>query len=250
MKIRNMAIALLAASAIACIGDGVINVDLQPGPGGHRFSANHHGRGGLDDSTNGLWNAVMPPVAGYDSSWGSGGLFEFEGVYESSTLHDDAGVTTPVTISIHNGPPRGTTFAVNPGNTWAYDHVATDAKNLMSDYLIAPGGGTNIIRINNLKPGSSATLVLFGAGDQNTHRTTFAVGGQSLTTAGVPHEPHTLTEGVDYVVFRDVKTEDGSLVLTYTGAGASMDGNINGLQIRGEWVNTDKVEAKEAEDRP
>ena len=56
---------------------------------------------------------------------------------------DSAGGMTLVTLTINQGEPLGTTFAVNPENKWTYSHVADDAKSLMKDYLIAPGGGTN-----------------------------------------------------------------------------------------------------------
>ena len=230
-------------------GDGTtINVDFQPGPNGHKFSANYVGRGVLSADSNELWNAVMPTVAGYDSTWGSGGNFNFDGNFVSEPLFDSAGQITPVTVTIHSGLPLGTTFAVNPSNTWAYNHVASDAQNLMSDYLIAPGGSTNRIQIKNLTPGSVCTLVLFGAGDQSTHRTTFMVGTQTLTTAGVPEEIHTITEGGDYVVFRNIAVADGTLEVFYTGAGSSRDGNFNGLQIMGQWTTSLDAEKQDKDD--
>lgn len=215
---------------------GTINVDLQPGPTGSDYSANYQGQGGLSDPGNDTWNAVMPPVDGYVSTWGSGGNFNFTDLFTSEPLFDSSGQATPMTISIAKGHPRGTTFAVNPSNTWAYDHVASDAKNLMSDYLIAPGGVTNHVQIHQLATGARYTLVLYGAGDQNTHRTSFTVGTNTLTTMGAPNDMHTMTEGGDYVIFRDVVAENGSLTIYYTGAGLSFDGNFNGFQLRGEWT--------------
>jgi len=223
-------------TAFAFGAEATINVDFQPGPNGSSYSANFHGQGGLSDPGNDTWNAVMPPVDGYASAWGSGGNFNFESSFVSDPLFDSAGGITPVTVTIHRGKPLGTTFAVNPSNVWAFDHVAVDAKNLMSDYLIAPGNGTNSIRINHLVPKATYTLYLYGAGDQNTHQTTFTVDSISQTTAGVPHEIHPMAEGADYVVFRDVEAADGTLVIYYSGAGASGDGNFNGFQIRGMFL--------------
>ena len=231
-------------------GDGAtINVDFQPGPNGHKFSANYVGRGVLSADSNELWNAVMPTVAGYDSTWGSGGNFNFDGNFVSEPLFDSAGQITPVTVTIHSGLPLGTTFAVNLSNTWAYNHVASDAQNLMSDYLIAPGGITNSILIKNLKPGSLCTLALYGAGDQNTHQTTFVVGTNSLTTRGVSHEIHSITEGGEYVIMRNVVVADGSLEIFYVGAGSSQDGNFNGLQIHGYWLTAQSAETSVKEDK-
>ena len=153
----------------------------------------------------------------------------------SVRLLDSTGQETPVTVTVKRGTPLGTTFAVNPSNTWAYSHVADDAKALMSDYLIAPGGGTNEVTVNHLVPGSRYTFYLYGAGDQNTHQTTFTIGAKSQTTLGVPHDSHNLTPEGDYVVFTDVLADNGTVTISYVGAGASRDGNFNGFQMQGEW---------------
>jgi len=234
-----ISVGIMATSMVGA--QGIINVDLQPGPTGSDYSAHYQGQGGLSDPGNDTWNAVMPTVDGYVSAWGSGGNFNFTDVFTSDPLFDSTGQATPVTISIAQGHPRGTTFAVNPSNTWAYDHVASDAKNLMSDYLIAPGGVTNHVQIHHLVAGASYTLFLYGAGDQNTHRTSFTVGTNTLTTIGAPNDMHTMTEGGDYVVFRDVVAVNGSLTIYYTGAGSSLDGNFNGFQLRGSWISEKSV---------
>jgi hypothetical protein len=232
MRRSAVAVLLVLAQGAAAV---LINVDLQPGPSGGAFSAGFAGQGALPAPGHDTWNPVAPPVDGYSSSWGSGGNFDFDGSFESDPLFDAEGRPTPVTISIDRGVPPGTTFAVNPSNAWAYDHVATDARNLMSDYLIAPGSGTNRVVLRHLKPGASYTLCLYGAGDQNTHQTTFRVAGATQTTRGVPHALHAMTAGGDYVVFTGVvAAADGTLEILYTGAGASRDGNFNGLQVQGE----------------
>ena len=59
----------------------------------------------------------------------------------------------------------------------------------------APGNGTNRVVLRHLKPGAAYTLCLYGAGDQNTHQTTFRVAGATQTTRGVPHVLHTMTAG-------------------------------------------------------
>ena len=225
-----LVLAVLLRSAVA----GIVAVDLQPGPTGNEFSAHHSGAGVLSDGAVITWNTVAPPVDGYSSSWGSGGEFALDGQYTSAPLVDAEGNTTRVTVSIARGSPRGTTFAVNPSNTWAYDHVATDAKNLMSDYLIAPGGGTNTIVIDHLVADAVYTLCLYGAGDQATHQTTFAVDGVSRATTGAPNDTHVMTEGGDYVVFKEVVAREGRIVIAYTGAGTSRDGNFNGFELKGD----------------
>ena len=141
---------------------------------------------------------------------------------------------------MRRGEPLGSTFACNPDNTWAYSHVADDAKNLMKDYLIAPGGGTNAVVIGNLDSGSRYTLCLYGAGDQNTHQTKFTIGSASKTTSGVPHENHKLKADGDYVVFENVAAVDGSITIYYVAAGPSRDGNFNGLQIKGSFPTPEK----------
>lgn len=227
-----LAAAILMSRGAAAV---LINVDLQPGPSGNAFSADFAGQGGLADPGHDVWNAVAPPVDGYASSWGSGGNFDFTNAFHSAALFDSAGRPTRVTLSVERGAPLGTTFAVNPGNLWAYDHVASDVRNLMSDYLIAPGNGTNRVVLHHLERGARHTLCLYGAGDQNTHQTTFTVGGVSQTTRGVPHELHTMKAGDEYVIFTGVvASADGTIAIDYTGAGASRDGNFNGLQIRPE----------------
>lgn len=218
----------------AC-AESTINVDLQPGPSGATHSTEHSGQGALADPGQNVWNVVAPPVDGYTSAWGSGGNFSFPDTYSSGGLVDSSGGLTRVNLTVHRGDPLGTTFAVNPENAWPYSHLADNAKNLMKDYLIAPGGGTNAVVISGLVPGAKYTLCLYGAGDQNTHQTTFIVGGASQTTAGVPHEgSHNLTEGVDFVLFAGVEAAGGTVTIQYTGAGKSRDGNFNGLQVRGE----------------
>lgn len=224
------AAALLALRAAA----GTLNVDFQPGPSGGAFSADFAGQGGLADPGHDTWNIVAPPVDGYASSWGSGGNFDFEDPFTSGDLFDSSGAATRVTVAVHRGAPLGTTFACNPANAWAYDHVAHDVRNLMSDYLIAPWNGTNTVVIRNLAPGAKHLLYLYGAGDQDTHQTTFQVGPVSKTTRGAPNESHAMAEGGEYVVFEDVEAADGAIEIRYTGAGPSRDGNFNGFQLRGE----------------
>ncbi len=214
--------------------ESTVNVDFQPGPNGAAHSSDFFGQGALVDPGNDRWNAVAPPVDGYTSAWGSGGNFHFSGEHSSGGLVDSAGGMTLVTLTINQGEPLGTTFAVNPENEWPYSHVADDAKSLMKDYLIAPGGSTNSVVISNLVPGGRYTLYLYGVGDQNTHQTTFTIGAVSKTTTGVPHASHNLTRDGDYVVFTDVEAVGGSVTIHYVGAGTSRDGNFNGLQLRGE----------------
>ncbi len=214
---------------------GVINADFQPGPSGDEFSTLYSGQGAMADPGHDVWNAVSPPVEGYSSDWGSGGNFHFTPAFVSEPLADSEGIKTPVTVAVYRGTPLGTTFAVNPSNSWAYDHVANNAKALMSEYLIAPGGGTNEVVIEHLVPGAKYTLCLYGAGDQDTHQTTFAVAGVMKTTTGSPNAPHDLTAGGDYVIYNDVEAVAGAITISYTGAGKSRDGNFNGFQLRGEW---------------
>lgn len=232
---RNLPAILLCGSLVAsAFSESVINVDFQPGPSGAIYSIEFSGPGALADAGHDRWNAVAPPVDGYASPWGSGGNFSFEGDFTTGALVNSEGQGTAVEISVKRGEPLGTTFACNPDNTWAYSHVADDAKNLMKDYLIAPGGGTNAVVIRNLKPGARYTLYLYGAGDQNTHQTKFTIGSVTKTTAGVPHESHTLKADGDFVVFEDVEAVGGEIAISYVGAGPSRDGNFNGLQIKGD----------------
>lgn len=224
----------MSSTAVFASDEWVINVDFQPGSSGAMFSSTHAGTGALIGSDNDRWNAVEPPVEGYTSTWGAGGNFNFVAAYHTEPLLDARGWSTPVTVTVEAGEPLGTTFAVNPDNVWAYEHVADDAKDLMKDYLIAPGGTTNRVLINNLSADERYTLYVFGAGDQNYHQTTFTVDGRSKSTAGVPHDQrHDLTEGVDYVVFEDVEPVNGTIAIRYTAAGESRDGNFNGFQLRG-----------------
>ena len=154
----GVVVVMLALAGEGFGADATVNVDFQPGPSGAAFAVDFLGQGALADPGNDHWNIVAPPVDGYESLWGSGGNFNFAGSYTSGTLQDSSGGMTPVVLSVQEGVPLGTTFAVNPANVWAYDHVANDKKRLMSDYLIAPGGGVNHVVISNLLAGARYTL--------------------------------------------------------------------------------------------
>lgn len=219
-----------------------VNVDLQPGATGERHAVTYAGYGPGGEECGDVWNAVAPPVDGYTSDWGSGGNLSFRDLFLVTNLLDGSGQKTIVSVSVERGDPLGTSFAVNDQNTWAFEHVAENAKDLMKDYLIAPGGGTNTLIISGLEPGSRCTLWLFGAGDQDTHQTAFRLGDCTRTTTGVLHEKHNLVPGGDYVVFDPVLVSaDGSVTVHYSGVGKSRDGNFNGFQLRGTCASSAKA---------
>lgn len=212
------------------MAEQVINVDFQPGAAGGVSAAGYSGQGVLNDPGNNTWNVLAPDTDGaFNGTFGSGGPLSFVGSeYTVSGLLDSSGAATPVSVTVFKGDPEAA-FAVVSTNGSIVD-IATNAVDLMRDYLIAQDDASYVV-ISNLTAGGIYNLVLFGAGDLDFRNTTFIVGEQSKTTTGIPLGPHGLTEGQDYVRFNGVVADGGMIRIEYLTGGESTDGNFNGFQL-------------------
>jgi hypothetical protein len=187
----------------------IVNIDIQgklfgitgPSGDGTTFS----GQGALADLGNNFWNGVQFP--------GNGSVTETT-PFTSGALNDSAGLATAITISSSEyyhyneaafGPPDA--------------KFASGFGSLMADYLDGGGGGRSIT-FANLTPNGNYNLYLYGH-----YNATYTIGGTSLVK-GNNNSPHSLTEGVDYLVFSNVLADGaGNLTVTYTSA-------LAGLQLQ------------------
>ena len=228
----------VASGVMAMFGPGsllpalavIVNVDFQPGGSGGGTAATFNAQGALASPGN-TWNVVAPSTDGSNNGpFGSGGRFDFSGdPYTAGSLLNSGGGATSLGVEVFKGDPDSA-FALNPAN--GFDaNIADDAKELMRDYLIS-GWGTdpNSVNIVGLTPGSTYTLYLYGAGDNDAVSTTFTINGVDKSTTGVPGGAHNLTLNQDYVVFTGVAS-NGTISIAYKNNGESADGHFNGFQI-------------------
>ena len=211
----------------------VINVDFQPGGAGGAASTNYAGQGAYADPGNNFWNAVAPSTGGnFNGSAGTGGTNDFAGdPFVSGFLNDSTGAATGVKVEVFKGDPDGA-FAVS-SSSGNFINLATDATELMSDYLIS-GFASNPLALNitGLDPTKAYDLYLYGAGDLDFRNTTFTVAGfGSQSTSGVPGGSHTLTLGQDYVVFSNITAPGTIIAIQFQNGGESDEGPFNGFQL-------------------
>ncbi|MBU0679692.1 MAG: PEP-CTERM sorting domain-containing protein [Verrucomicrobia bacterium] len=211
----------------------VINVDFAPGGSGGGDSVGYSGQGAYSDPGNNYWNHRDPSTDGsFNGVAGTGGRLDSADPYNAGFFNDSTGAGTGYWMELWQGDPEGG-FAVNSGHG-TYANVATDAQDLMSDYLISStdwGAGTPALNLNGLNSSKYYTLYLYGAGDLDFRNTSFTVGGYGTqTTTGVPGGSHTLTLGQDYVVFSGI-TGVGFLPISWEDGGESTEGPFNGFQL-------------------
>ena len=157
-----------------------------------------------------------------------------------SNLLSSTGVVTPIGVDVIGvGEPNTGAFGILAGSS-NLGAVATDAPDLMRDYLIGFSQPRQVV-LNGFVPGTSVDLYLYGAGDTLNRDTVFSIsdvnGPHSAATTGTitadGNSPvaHTLTLGGDYVILPGM-VADGSGIITinYFHADGSGEGPFNGLQ--------------------
>ncbi len=226
-----LAIAFTATRAVGI----TINVDFQPtinDAAVNTYTVDYSGTAAAPDAGT-VWNALLannPAPAAYK---GPEGYYDEVGgaVANYSNLLDSTGNATPVGISFD----AAGSFAVDD-NAPNYPNIATDAKGLMRDYLIAfrDGnlGGPRTATLTGLSAGQQVTLYLYGEGDNksNDRSTAFDANGVTGATSGDAGSAP-LTLGMDYVVLQNVfANASGEIVIKYATNGTP-EGPFNGFQL-------------------
>jgi PEP-CTERM motif len=240
---RRIGMLLLMASALAShqAMAYTINVDFQakidvtPNNGSNVFSIDYSGTAAAPD-TGTVWNALTPGntgTDGYNFQDTNVGLYDrvTAGTPSYTNLLDSQGNATSVGLSVDAGGVFST--ANNAGNL---TNIATNAKDLMRDYLIAfdhyelPGART--VTVSGLPAGQQVKLWLYGEGDQasNSRQTRFDANGVIGATSGdAVNMP--LTEGPHYVALSGVFANgNGEISIVYTANNVD-EGPFNGFQL-------------------
>lgn len=222
----------------------VINVDFgQVGnhPGGV-VSAVYTGPGAAFDPTGGtFWNDVI--VSDNNAFQGAPGEFGFWSAdVVASNLKNSQNVATSVGITLTADPANGTGAFGILQSAPNLNAVATNAVDLMRDYLIS-FNTPHQVTLNGFAPNTTMDLYLYGAGDSDNRDTVFTVTDSNglhsgATTGTISPDPvgnpqaHVLTLGGDYVVLPGVKADgSGNVVINYQHSVGSGEGPFNGLQI-------------------
>ncbi len=232
------ALAFLVGGPAALAALKVVNIDLGL-HGEHPQGAVSVGYVGVaaapDAGT--VWNNIE--VLDNNAFQGPPGEFGFWNASVSqANLLDSQGLATSIGVDVIGTNDTGT-FGVLEGST-NLGAVATDAVNLMRDYLIGFGGPQRVT-LNGFAPGTSVDLYLYGAGDTNNRDTAFSVtdinGLHTATTTGTitgdGNFPvaHTLTLDGDYVILQDViASVSGAIDIFYDNGAGSGEAPFNGLQ--------------------
>lgn len=159
-----------------------------------------------------------------------------------NNLLNSQGVATALSATVvGGGEPNTGAFAIVSTATNNLASVATDATDLMRDYIIGFGDPRQLV-LSGFNPGTAVDLYLYGAGDTSNRDTVFSVtdllGTHSATTTGTPtndtNSPvaHTLTLGGDYVVLSGVLADlSGIITVNYDNGAGSGEAPFNGLQV-------------------
>ena len=181
------------------------------------------------------WNGVN--VTDNSVFTGSEGEFGFWTANATvNNLLNSQGVATTLTVTAVASPTKTGVFGVRD-NGPNIGRIATNAVDLMRDYLIGFDNEPQSVVLGGFTPGTLVDLYLYGAGDQTIRDTTFTITDSVKThtaiTTGIPQNQgaHTLIEGGDYVVVRGVQANaTGQINIIYTGGGGSNEAPFNGLQ--------------------
>lgn len=241
MKRMHLLGAALAGIAVAqVVRADSINIDFGQ-EGSHPqgvVSALYSGTAAAPDAGT-TWNELK--VVDNNAFQGPPGEFGFwTSDVTVSNLVNSQGVATSISVTAFAAPPEGTgAFAIlqTAPNLGA---VATDAVDLMRDYLIG-FGDARIVELSGFAPGAAVDLYLYGAGDTDNRDTAFSVtdsaGTHSATTTGTitgdgnNPQAHTLTLGGDYVVLAGVLADaSGKITISYDNGAGSGEAPFNGLQ--------------------
>lgn len=184
------------------------------------------------------WNEVA--VVDNNAFHGPPGEFGFwTASVTKNGLVDSTGAVTTIGVTAVGSPADTGTFGIlqtAPG----LNAVATDAVNLMRDYLIGFGGPQKVT-LSGFQPGTPVDLFLYGAGDTDNRDTLFSVtdinGLHTATTTGTltgdVNNPvaHTLTLGGDYVVLENIVANGSGVIdIFYDNGAGSGEAPFNGLQ--------------------
>lgn len=218
----------------------VVNVDFGlhgDHPGGV-VSALYTGTAGAPDSGT-VWNELQ--VQDNNAFDGPPGEFGYwTNNVTVANLLSSQGVATGISVTAIANASNGTgAFGILAGST-NQGAVATDAFNLMRDYLIG-FGDPRTVQLSGFTAGTLVDLYLYGAGDTSNRDTAFTVvdvnGSHTATTTGTITNDgnfpvaHTLTLGGDYVVLSGMVADaNGMISIAYTNGGGSNEAPFNGLQ--------------------
>lgn len=216
-----------------------INVDFAPtiDPDPNNYEVVFSGSAAAPD-TGGVWNALYaandPGTIDFQAT--DVGLYDSVGgaVSGPTSLVDSLGNSTGITATFTAGGSFATS-SLSPDNDDAWQYIATDAKDLMRDYLIAfSDGEDDYVLLEGFTPGQEVLLHLYGEGDNlsNNRSTKFVANGVSGGTIGdAGNAP--LTEGADYTVLSGVMADaSGSITILYEpNPDAPGEGPFNGLQV-------------------
>lgn len=181
------------------------------------------------------WNAVIVN----DNSLAIVNEGEFGFWTANSTVNNllnSQGAATALTVTAVGSNSNGTGIFGVRDNGPNIGRIATNALDLMRDYLIGFNEPQSVV-MGGFTPGTLVDLYLYGAGDQTIRDTTFTITDpvktHTATTTGIPQNEgaHTLIEGGDYVVVRGVQANgSGQISIHYATGGGSGEAPFNGLQ--------------------
>jgi hypothetical protein len=218
------AVALLAFGHVAQAA--VVNIDFGL-HGDHPSGPTSVGYSGIAAApdTGTVWNNIE--VVDNNAFHGGPGEFGWWSASVSqSNLLDSQGAATSIGVNVVGvGEPHTGAFAIVSTATNNLAAVATDARDLMREYLIGFNEPRQVI-LNGFTPGTLVDLYLYGAGDTSNRDTIFSVtdvnGLHSATTTGTltndANAPvaHTLTLGGDYVILPGVIADGaGGITINY-----------------------------------
>ncbi|MBB5351447.1 hypothetical protein HNR46_001683 [Haloferula luteola] len=238
----------LLLGAISALGWGMcpaamaVTVNLDFGLTGNHpdgeVTAQYSGTAAAPDGGT-VWNEVK--VVDDTAFTGPPGEFGFwtTSVTQSGLLDSQGGLTA-LSVTVQAAGPNGTgAFGILEGTT-NLGAVATDAVNLMRDYLIGFEDPRSV-EISGFGAGTLVDLYLYGAGDTLNRDTQFSVTDinglhtatttGTITTDGGDPQAHTLTLGGDYVVLSGLVADaTGTITVFYDNGEGSNEAPFNGLQ--------------------
>ena len=226
-QVKSMAATLAAVGLMACahraMADVVYNVNFNGGLGG-AYLNNFNGAGAAPDAVgNTFWNEIQAShqsAADYTATL-------------NNLVASDGTTSSGVSLSV--------------GYQFTYNDASTSTRpGLLGSWFQTHDGGIQKFNITGLEPGNY-DLYLYGINGDFTGRGTrfeinsnYWVGGTPSDTESFSYLETTganaasLEEGVNYVVFRGVRSYDGGIEVYYKGNPATFGGSqgpFNGLQL-------------------
>jgi hypothetical protein len=238
----SLALVTLATVDSALQAKTVINVDFGlhgDHPSGVTSVA-YTGLAAAFDPGGTTWNNVE--VLDDNAFTGPPGEFGFWNatVTRTNLTNSHGGASTIGVDVLATGSNNNGAFGIVETATNNLNAIASNAQNLMRDYLIGFNSPQQVV-LSGFTVGSPVDLYLYGAGDTSNRDTLFSVtdsnGTHSATTTGTltsdVNNPvmHTLTLGADYVVLPGVLPDNmGKIAISYFHGDGSGEAPFNGLQ--------------------